>query len=87
MPTKVTVERVLRDEDDDSGQTVRSWRIEAEKDHMTIRAGGGSATGFILIRASDVEALVEDLLIARDTAARLALDPAGRTDEKRRKNG
>lgn len=30
MPAKHTIERILRDDDDASGQTVREWKIEVE---------------------------------------------------------
>lgn len=70
MSARVTIERVLRDEDDAAGQSVRRWRIEAESGHVTIRTGG--EISFLLIRADDVDLFVRDLNQAVETAAELA---------------
>lgn len=70
MPARITIERVLRDDDDDSGQTIRDWKIEADRFGVMIRMKHG--TGFILIRAADVDVLVSDLQRAKATALQLA---------------
>jgi hypothetical protein len=66
MPSKITIETLLRDPDDCSGQTVRQWKIEIEGAHITLRHNHGD--GFILIRAADVPTLCSDLERARDLA-------------------
>jgi len=70
MVARITLERVLRDDDDDSGQTVRDWKIESEAGHITIRMKHGD--GFILLRAGDVDKFVIDLNRAKDSAVELA---------------
>lgn len=60
MTARYTVERILRDPDDESGQTIRSWHIQAEGQHIMIRRDE-DAIGFLLIRASDLDCLREDL--------------------------
>lgn len=60
MAVRATIERVLRDDDDASGQTIRDWKIEAEPGAgIMIRMKHG--TGFILLRAGDVDLFVADL--------------------------
>lgn len=56
---RMIVERVLRDADDDAGQTIRRWRIELEGHHITLRRSEDDIG--LLIRAEDVELLVSDL--------------------------
>ena len=36
MSSKITVERILRDADDASGQTIREWKLELEGKTLTI---------------------------------------------------
>lgn len=69
MSARVTIDRVLRDGDDASGQSVRQWKIEAESGHVTIRTG---SAGFLLIRTDDVNLFVQDLNQAVEAAAELA---------------
>lgn len=63
MAARFTVERILRDPDDASGQTIRRWHIQKEGDHLTIKSTE-NADGFILIRAEDVARLADDLKTA-----------------------
>lgn len=73
MAVRITIERILRDPDDASGQTIRDWKLESESGHVTIRTNHGS--GFIGMRADDVDLFVGDLLKAQDAARRLAEEP------------
>lgn len=59
MSARLTLERALRDNDDASGQTLRGWKIEREAGHIKVR--NLSEGQLLLIRASDVAALIEDL--------------------------
>lgn len=66
MAVRVTVERVLRDADDISGQSIRDWKMEAEKGHLTIRLKHGD--GFIMLTPDDVEQFINDLRRAEQAA-------------------
>ena len=66
MAARVTIERVLRDADDVSGQSVRDWKMEAEKGHLTIRLKHGD--GFIMLAPGDVEQFINDLRRAEQAA-------------------
>jgi hypothetical protein len=69
MAVRTTIERILRDDDDDSGQTVRYWRIEVEGRHLSImRDRESGSQQVMLIRASDVETFVRDLMKAAEFA-------------------
>lgn len=73
MPARVTIERLLRDKDDESGQTVRDWKIEAEADGaITIRLKHGE--GFLLLRHADIDLFTSDIECARDGARSLLKD-------------
>lgn len=72
MPARLTIERILRDDDDDSGQSIRDWKIECDAGHVTIRLQHGD--GFLLLRADDVEIFTADLQRARDAAVSLAAE-------------
>lgn len=72
MAARVTFERVLRDDNDDSGQSIRDWRIESEAGHITIRLKHGN--GFLLMRPADVDQFVIDLNRAKVCAETLAED-------------
>lgn len=72
MAARVTIERILRDDDDASGQTIREWKIESEPGHITIRLKHGD--GFLLLRTADVEVFSADLQRAKDTALSLSQD-------------
>lgn len=74
MTARITIERVLRDVDDDSGQTIRDWKIESEAGHVTIRLKHGD--GFIMMRPADVDIFTADLQRAKATA--LSLSEEGR---------
>jgi uncharacterized protein with PhoU and TrkA domain len=69
MAARVTIERILRDDDDMQGQSVRDWKIEAERGHVVIRLKHGD--GFIMLRPADIEIFTDDL--ARAKAAALDL--------------
>lgn len=70
MVARITIERVLRDDDDASGQNIRDWKIESEAEAITIRMKHGE--GFILLRSADVDQFVTDLNRARELADDLA---------------
>lgn len=72
MAARVTMERVLRDDDDDVGQTVRTWKIESEAGHVTVRLRHGD--GFLLLRADDIDIFAADLQRAKETAKSLAAE-------------
>lgn len=69
MAARITVERILRDDDDASGQTVRDWKIESEAGFVTIRLNNGD--GFILLRDDDVNQFMQDLHRARMASIQL----------------
>jgi hypothetical protein len=70
MPAKVTIERLLRDSDDASGQTIRDWKIECEPGGpITIRMKHGD--GFILMRTTDIDIFTSDLQRAKQVALSL----------------
>lgn len=67
------IERLLRDEDDASGQSIRDWKIEAEADGaITIRLKHGD--GFLLLRHTDIDIFTSDIENARDAARSLLKD-------------
>ena len=59
MSSRITIERILRDDDDASGQTIRQWRIEIEGANIKIDARDGAH--FLLMRAEDIGAFRTDL--------------------------
>ena len=66
MPSKITIETLLRDDDDATGASIRRWNIAIEGSTITLRHNHGD--GFIMIRAADVQTLVNDLCRAQDLA-------------------
>lgn len=72
MVARITIERVLRDDDDASGQTIRDWKIESDLGTVTIRLKNGN--GFILMRASDVDQFVADMQRAKEAALSLSAE-------------
>lgn len=68
MPAKHTIERILRDDDDASGQSIRDWKIEAEVGHGFVMIRMNHGDGFILLRASDVQVFAADLATAATIA-------------------
>jgi len=74
MTGRITIERILRDDDDASGQSIRKWKIEAEAGVVTIKLDHGD--GFILLRARDIDQFVIDLNRAGEAADDLAGDQA-----------
>lgn len=66
MVVRNTIERILRDPEDASGQTMREWKIEAERGHITIRLKHGD--GFLMMRADDVDLFIKDLSSAQQMA-------------------
>lgn len=69
MAARITIERVLRDDDDASGQSIRDWKIEADSGLITIRMKFGD--GFIMLRPADVEIFTADLQRAKAAAVSL----------------
>lgn len=69
MAARVTIERILRDEEDATGATIRDWKIEAERGHVVVRLKHGD--GFLMLRPADIEIFTDDL--ARAKAAALDL--------------
>lgn len=59
MAARITIERLLRDDDDASGQTIRNWQIEAEPGFVKVCLKHGD--GFLLMRADDVDLFVADM--------------------------
>lgn len=75
MAARMTIERILRDPDDDTAQTVRDWKIEAEDTgHIVVRLKHGS--GFLMLRAGDIEQFIADLERAREAAIDLSTERA-----------
>lgn len=72
MAARVTVERILRDDDDAGGQSIREWTIEGEGGFITVKLKHG--TGFLLIRSADIDIFAADLRRARDAAASLSAE-------------
>lgn len=65
MPVRQTLERILRDPDDHSGQSIRSWRLQRDDGSTAIHIDNGREDrpvgAFLIIRAEDVPALIADL--------------------------
>ena len=59
MARRTTIERILRDVDDDSGQTIRQWLIQREDEFITLRQH--ESDSFINLRPEDCEILCADL--------------------------
>lgn len=72
MALAITIERILRDADDESGQSIRDWKIEVEGEHVTIRPR--MRDGFLLMRAADIDVFMVDLVRAKETAKSMAKD-------------
>lgn len=66
MAARITIERILRDDNDDTGQSVRDWKIESDAGFITIRLKHGE--GFITLRPTDIEIFTADLQRAKDAA-------------------
>lgn len=69
MVAQITVERILRDDDDMSGQTIRQWKIEVHAGHVTIRSR--DELSFLMIRAADIPIFRLDLNRAEHLAKSL----------------
>lgn len=61
MAAKITVERILRDDGDASGQTVREWKLELEGDALTISGSRHRPDAWIIIRLSDADDFMADI--------------------------
>lgn len=70
MSARITIERILRDDDDHSGQTIRQWRIEAEGGHITVRDREDHLP-FLMLRPADVDILILDLRKAQAAAVEM----------------
>lgn len=60
MAKRITLERVLRDDNDDTGQSSREWTLSIEDGHISIK--GHTKEMVLMIRDSDVDQLHDDLL-------------------------
>lgn len=61
MAAKITVERVLRDPEDASGQSVREWKLELEGDTLTISGSRHRPESWLIIRLSDADEFMADI--------------------------
>ena len=61
MSSKITVERILRDDDDASGQTIREWKLELEGNTLTISGSRHRPDSWIIIRLSDADEFIADI--------------------------
>lgn len=78
MAARITIERILRDNDDDSGQTIRQWRLESEAGNVVLKMNHGD--GFIMVRPDDIDCLCGDLQRAKSAAIELGTErPSGRS--------
>lgn len=68
MRARITIERILRDDDDASGQSIREWAIESEAGFVAVRRRDH---GFLLLRIADVDLLIADLQRAKTSAIAL----------------
>ncbi len=57
MPAKITLERIIRDDDDQTGRDVREWTITRENEIITIKGRKAS----LLISTDDVPDLIADM--------------------------
>lgn len=71
---RVTIERILRDDDDNSGQSIREWKIEIEPGHITVRARDN--LNFLGLRPADIDLFVKDLRDAQKLARKKEGDSA-----------
>lgn len=61
MSARHTIERILRDPDDASGQTIREWKIEVEDATVTISGSRHRPESWIIIRLEDIDQFKRDL--------------------------
>lgn len=61
MSSKITVERILRDDDDASGQTIREWKLELEGNTLTISGSRHRPDSWLIIRLSDADEFIADI--------------------------
>lgn len=66
MTARITIERILRDDDDMTGRDIREWKLCIEGGHVTIKPRDG--LDFILLRSSDIGELISDLARAQTMA-------------------
>ncbi len=66
MASRVTIETILRDDEDHTGANIRDWKMEVECGHITIRMKHGD--GFIMLCPDDIEKFVKDLRLAESLA-------------------
>lgn len=83
MSERATFDRILRDDDDMSGQTIRQWRIEATAGHIVLRSAASDDGAYCFgMRPEDVEAFVLDLRRAQSFAVEArSLNPSGDEDK------
>lgn len=66
---RASFDRILRDPDDASSQTIRQWRIQAEAGHIVIKHEAGEDGRYLLgLRPEDVPLFIKDLERARTFA-------------------
>ena len=72
MSKRTVIQRILRDDDDHSGQTIRQWAITIDDPggFMLRDREDGNGCGFVMLRRADIPLLIADLEQA------LALAPA-----------
>ena len=61
MAVKHTIEHILRDDDDASGQSVREWKIEVEGGSVTISGSRHRPESWIILRLADLTTFKSDL--------------------------
>jgi len=77
--SRITIERILRDDDDASGQTIRQWTIQVERHGITIRSRDELA--FLMMRTDDIAQFRNDLNRAESLARKLAIDDEQDADQ------
>lgn len=60
MAEIMTLERIERDEDDETGKDVRSWHISISDGMITMRSRADS-DDFIMIKESEIDQFQDDL--------------------------
>ncbi len=70
MSTRVTLERLLRDEDDAAAQTVRGWTLQIADGGISI-GGREPGSAKFMIRVAEIGELIGDLNAAADAAEAL----------------
>jgi hypothetical protein len=72
MSARITIDRILRDDNDASGQSIRSWTLQCEPGYVMIRPQHEGNS--LLLRVSDVEVFAENLKRAQEAAKLLSAE-------------